>query len=158
MKLSLKKGVSFGLTSAVITTLGLITGLDSSTGSRLVVISGILTIAFADAFSDALGMHISVESENHHTKQEIWEATIATFLTKLIFALTFLIPFLLFSLNLAFWISVVWGMSVLIYISYKLAREQKLNPAEVIREHLVIAIAVLVLGYYLGRLISYYIN
>ena len=55
-----KKGFSFGLTSAVITTLGLITGLDSSTGSKIVVISGILTIALADAFSDALGMHMAV--------------------------------------------------------------------------------------------------
>ena len=158
MKLSLKKGLSFGLTSAVITTLGLITGLDSSTGSRLVIISGILTIAVADAFSDALGMHISVESENHSTEREIWEATISTFLAKLIFALSFLIPFLLFSVFLAFWISVAWGMIVLIYVSYLLAREQKLKPIEVISEHLFIAILVLVLGHYLGRLIAFYIN
>jgi len=158
MKLSLKKGLSFGLTSAVITTLGLITGLDSSTGSRLVIISGILTIAVADAFSDALGMHMSVESENSHTPREIWEATSATFLAKLIFALSFLIPFLLFNVQLAFWLSVVWGMLVLIYVSYRLAKSQKLKPSHVIREHLTIAIVVLILGHYLGSLIAYYIN
>jgi len=158
MKLSLKKGLSFGLTSAVITTLGLITGLDSSTGSRLVIISGILTIAVADAFSDALGMHMSVESENHHSSREIWEATLATFLSKLIFALSFLIPFLLFDIQLAFWISVAWGLLVLICVSYRLARSQKLKPGHVIREHLLIAAVVLILGYYLGRLIGYYIN
>lgn len=158
MKLSIKKGLSFGLTSAVITTLGLITGLESSTGSRLVIISGILTIAVADAFSDALGMHISVESENSFTKKEIWEATLATFSAKLIFALSFLIPFLLFNIWWAFWISVVWGMLVLIYISYKLALAQKLKPLEVIREHLLIAVVVLILGHYLGSLIAYYIN
>lgn len=158
MNISIKKGLSFGLTSAVITTLGLIMGLDSSTGSRLVVISGILTIAIADAFSDALGMHISVESENHHTPREIWQATIATFSAKLIFALSFLIPFLMFSVKIALWISIVWGMLVLVYVSYKLAREQKLKPSEVIREHLLIAIVVLILGHYLGRLIAYYFN
>ena len=62
MKNSLKKGYSFGLTSGIITTLGLIVGLNSSTGSKLVVIGGIITIAIADAMSDALGMHISQES------------------------------------------------------------------------------------------------
>lgn len=158
MKLTLKKGLSFGLTSAVITTLGLITGLDSSTGSRLVIISGILTIAVADAFSDALGMHISAESENHHSVREVWEITFTTFLSKLIFAATFLVPFLLFPINLAFWISVIWGMIVLTVVSYKLALAQKLKPSSVIREHLLIALVVLVSGHYLGHLIAYYLN
>jgi len=32
----------------------------------------VLTIAIADAFSDALGIHVSEESENRHTHREIW--------------------------------------------------------------------------------------
>ena len=66
MNHSIKTGFSFGLTSGIITTLGLIVGLNSGTGSKLVVLGGILTIAIADAFSDALGIHISEESENKH--------------------------------------------------------------------------------------------
>jgi hypothetical protein len=56
MKIQVRKGVSFGLTSGVITTLGLIVGLHSGTHSKIAVISGIPTIAIADAMSDALGM------------------------------------------------------------------------------------------------------
>ena len=52
MKHSLKTGLSFGLTSEIITTLGLMVGLNSSTHSDLVVIGGILTIAIADGFLD----------------------------------------------------------------------------------------------------------
>ena len=59
MKDSLRTGISFGLTSAVITTLGLMVGLHSGTHSKIVVFAGILTIAIADAFSDALGSHDS---------------------------------------------------------------------------------------------------
>jgi len=59
MRHSITTGFSFGLTSGVITTLGLLVGLNSGTHSKLVVIGGILTIAIADAFSDALGIHIS---------------------------------------------------------------------------------------------------
>lgn len=55
MKHSLKTGLCFGLTSATITTLGLMVGLHSFSGSKAVIIGGILTIAIADAFSDALG-------------------------------------------------------------------------------------------------------
>ncbi|MGB6865995.1 MAG: VIT1/CCC1 transporter family protein, partial [Candidatus Aminicenantaceae bacterium] len=91
MKHSLKTGFSFGLTSGIITTLGLMVGLHSGTHSKLVVIGGILTIAIADSFSDALGIHISEESENKHTKKEIWESTISTFLSKFVFALTFVV-------------------------------------------------------------------
>jgi len=53
MKASFKTGLSFGLTSGVITTLRLMVGLHSGTRSRTVVIGGILTIAIADAMSDA---------------------------------------------------------------------------------------------------------
>jgi hypothetical protein len=50
MKDSIRTGISFGLTSAVITTLGLMVGLHSGTHSKIVVLAGILTIAIADAF------------------------------------------------------------------------------------------------------------
>ena len=59
MEHSLKVGFSFGITSGIITTLGLMVGLNSSTNSKVAVIGGILIIAIADAFSDALGIHIS---------------------------------------------------------------------------------------------------
>ena len=98
MNHSLKIGFSFGLTSGIITTLGLMVGLSSGTHSKLVVIGGILTIAIADSFSDALGIHISEESENRHTTREIWEATMATFASKFVFALSFIVPVLLFEL------------------------------------------------------------
>ena len=93
MKLAIKKGVGFGLTSGVITTLGLIIGLNAGTHSKMIIIAGILTIAIADAFSDALGIHVSEESQKDTTNKEIWASTISTFFSKLIIALTFLIPF-----------------------------------------------------------------
>ena len=47
MRQSLKPGFSFGLTSGVITTPGLMVGLNAGTHSRLAVIGGIVTIAVA---------------------------------------------------------------------------------------------------------------
>jgi len=150
MKLSIRKGFSFGLTSGIITTLGVIVGLHSSTHSTLVVIGGIVIIAIADALSDALGIHISEESEIKHPTKDIWESTISTFLSKFVFALTFIIPFLLFSLSAAIIASVIWGFSLITMFSLYLAKQQNLKPYKVVLEHLVISITVVVITHYIG--------
>ncbi len=150
MRHSLKIGFSFGLTSGIITTLGLMVGLHSGTHSKLVVIGGILTIAIADAFSDALGIHISEESENAHTSREIWEATCATFLSKFGFALTFVFPVLLFRLPIAIVISVVWGLSLLGIFSYLIAREQRAKAWLVVIEHIAVALVVISITHFVG--------
>ncbi len=154
MKHSIKIGFSFGLTSGIITTLGLMVGLNSGTHSRLVVIGGILTIAIADAFSDALGIHVSEESEGKHTAKEIWQSTFATFSSKFVFALTLIIPILLFSLTTAIIISVIWGLSILGIFSFYIAKKQKLKPWKMVVEHLAIALLVIIITHYVGRLIS----
>ncbi len=154
MNHSLKVGLSFGVTSGIITTLGLMVGLNSGTNSRLVVIGGILIIAIADAFSDALGIHISEEFENKHTSKQIWAATMATFFSKFAFSITFVIPVLLLKLSTAIIVSVIWGFLVLSVLSYRISRAQKVNPWKVIGEHLLIAAVVITLTHYLGDWIS----
>ncbi len=154
MKHSIKVGVSFGLTSAIITTLGLMVGLHSGTNSELAVVGGILTIAVADAFSDALGIHVSEESENKHSKREIWESTLSTFLSKFVFALTFVIPVLLFNLSTAIFVSIMWGLLVLSILNYSIAAEQGANPWKMIAEHLAIALLVIVVTHFVGDWVS----
>jgi len=154
MKHSLRIGFSFGLTSGVITTLGLMIGLNAGTHSRLAVIGGVLTIAIADAFSDALGMHISEEAHKKRTSKEIWESTFSTFLSKLVVASTFIIPVLLFKLPVAMAVSVIWGLLLLSYLSFSIARLKKEKPGPIILEHLAIAVVVVVLAQLVGILIS----
>ena len=154
MKTSILKGFSFGLTSGVITTLGLMVGLNASTHSKLVVIGGILSIAIADAFSDALGMHISVESENKSSTKQIWLATISTFAAKFIFALSFVVPVLLFPNSLAIIIGCCWGIILLTWYSVFLARRQKIKIYEVIFEHVGIAILVIIITNFVGQMID----
>jgi len=154
MKHSLKTGLCFGMTSGIITTLGLMVGLHSGTHSRLVVLGGILTIAIADAFSDALGIHISEEAEGIHTESEIWASTLSTFLSKFCFAMTFVVPVLLFELSAAILVSVAWGLLVLSLLSFQIARDQKTSPWKVVGEHLLIALVVIAITHYVGEWIA----
>ncbi|MEM1513787.1 MAG: hypothetical protein QXW78_01070 [Candidatus Thermoplasmatota archaeon] len=151
LKHSAKTGISFGLTSGVITTLGLMVGLHSGTNSRSAVVGGILTIAIADAFSDALGIHISEESENKHTSKEIWESTFFTFLSKFVFSISFIIPVMFLKLNSAIILNIFYGIILLAIFSFYLAKEQRWK---VIVEHVTIAIIVVIISHYIGDLIS----
>ena len=138
------------MTSGIITTLGLIVGLHSSTHSTTIIIGGILVIAIADALSDALGIHISEEAENKHSHREIWESTFMTFFSKFVFAATFIIPVLLLPLSTAIIVSVAWGLSLIVMFSYYMARMQKINPWNVIAEHFLIAVLVIVATHFVG--------
>jgi VIT1/CCC1 family predicted Fe2+/Mn2+ transporter len=151
---STKTGFSFGVTSAIITTLGLIMGLYSGTHSRLAVMGGILVIAIADAFSDALGIHVSEESENVHTEKEIWTSTASTFGFKFIFSMSFLVPVILLPLGTAVAVSIIWGLSILAALSAMMAMSRKEKPWKVIGEHLLIAVAVIIITNYVGIWIS----
>jgi len=151
---SVRVGISFGLTSGVITTLGLLVGLSAGTSSRLAVIGGVFTIAVADSLSDALGIHVSEEAEGVHGKRDVWISTIATFASKLSMALTFAIPVILLDLDTAVVVSILWGALALSLLSWNLARSQGVKAGPVVTEHLVVAAIVIIAAHVIGRWIS----
>lgn len=151
---SFKSGINFGLTSAVITTLGLMIGLSAGTGSRVAVLGGILIIAIADSLSDALGIHIVEESKKGAKQKEIWEATLSTLLAKFVFTITFFFPVLIFNLITAIYINIFWGLFLLSLISIQIAKEQKEKSWKMVTEHIAIALLVIGISYYAGVAIN----
>jgi lipid-A-disaccharide synthase-like uncharacterized protein len=142
-----RTGLFFGATSGVITTIGLIVGLNSGTNSITAVLGGILIIAVADAMSDALGIHLAEEANPDTDHAHVWSATIMTFLTKFIFSISFAVPLLLLPLGPAVTASVIWGLVVIVVLSYFLQDE---SPLFIIGEHVGIAVLVLVFSHYIG--------
>jgi hypothetical protein len=153
MNHSIKVGFSFGLTSGIITTLGLLVGLYSITNSRLIVLGGILMIAIADALSDAFGIHMSEESEQKHTARQIWQSTVTAFLFKFFFALIFAVPILVLELQPAVIASVILGMAILGVMSYYMPKAKAMRWRTV-AEHLIIAVVVVAATYYLGKWVA----
>ena len=157
MKKHTKKGLGFGLTSGVITTLGLIVGINIITQSRLAVIGSIITIAIADAVSDGFGIHIVEETNIKNSKRNIWLASFYTFLAKFIIAGSFIIPVTLFTLQQAITISIIWGYFLIIILSYYIANQRKESALKLISSHIAITSAVLLLVYYIGKIIPHYL-
>jgi len=132
----------------------MIVGVNASTSSRLAVIAAIVAIAIADAFSDAVAMHVSEESEGAHTTKSIWKATMTTFVAKFAFALTFVIPIWFLFLDIAVPVDTVWGFLIMTVFNIILARSWRENVVRVVTEHLTIAIVVVLITYTVGLLLS----
>ena len=145
-----RTGLFFGATSGVITTIGLIAGFHAGTKSVTAVLGGIFVIAVADALSDALGIHLAEEADPNATQHHIWAATVTTFVTKFVFAISFAVPVLLLPLWPAVLASVAWGILVISVLSYFIARAQQAAPAAIIAEHVGIAVIVVVASHFIG--------
>ena len=51
-------------------------------------------------------------------------------------------------------VSLVWGFVLLTLFSFKIALSRKEEPWKIIGEHLVIATMVIIITYYVGKLVS----
>lgn len=157
---TLMKGLGYGLTSGVITTLGMMVGMNAGTGSKAAVLGGIMIIVVGDSMSDALGIHISEEASASNKEERdhgaVWGATISTFIFKVIFASIFIIPVLLLPLDTAVWASVGFGMFLIALFSYLFAKRQGAKVFHVVVEHLAIAILVVILTHLVGDAVRYF--
>ncbi len=73
---------------------------------------------------------------------------------KFFFAITFLAPILLFPLSQAIVLCLVWGLGLLCAFSFFIAKEQHATAWKVILEHLLVAVAVIILTHYVGMWIA----
>ena len=64
--------------------------------------------------------------------------------------MTFIIPILLFDLQLAIYLNLTWGLILLTILSFYIAKNQNEKPINVILEHLTITILVVITTYYIG--------
>ena len=151
IKLDLTK-YSFGGTSAIITNLALIIGLNTAFNAKLSIISGLLIIALADNISDTLGIHIYQESEGKR-RINIWISTFTNFVSRLLVSLGFIFIIIVLPLNTATVVSIIYGLLTMSIISYIIAINKKINPFMSVFEHIFIATVVLILSKYIGGLI-----
>jgi vacuolar iron transporter family protein len=136
---------SFGGTSAIITNISLIVGLNSKSN----IIGGLLVIALADNISDSLGIHIYQESETRRGSSNLL-STISNFTVRLLVSLTFILIILLLPIYPAQIIAVIWGIILLSFMTYLIARANKVNPIFEVVRHLAIAVVVIAASKFIG--------
>ena len=140
---------SFGATAAIITNRALIFGLRTGEHAKLSIIGGMLIIAIADNISDSIGIHIYQESECLDIR-ETWISTFTNFLSRLLVSSTFIALVVFLPLGLSVVLSLVWGLLLLGYMSYKIAKDKQMHPFSAVVEHIAIAAAVILASNYVG--------
>lgn len=146
--------VSFGGTAAIVTSVALIFGLDAATATKSIIVSGLLIVALADNLTDALSMHVYQEAERRFQAREAFVATWSNFVTRLLLALTFVLLVLLLPLSSAVIASAAWGLSLLVALTWALARERKASFAVELGKHCGAALAVILASRGIGALIT----
>jgi len=141
---------SFGATSAIVTCLAFIIGLSRITNSKLSIIGSLLVIAIADNISDSLGIHIYQESDLKKS-EEVRASTFLNFITRFFVILIFILLVFFLPTGYAIIFSIVWGMSLLIALSYLIAKEQKVNPYSAIFWHVALAVSVIIISNFLSE-------
>jgi len=141
---------SFGATSAIITCLAFIIGLSKSGNPKLSIIGSLLVIAIADNISDSLGIHIYQESDLKNSKV-VRASTFFNFLTRLFVILIFILLVFFLPIGYAIIFSIIWGILLLVVLSYFIAKEQKVNPYTAIFWHVALAILVITISNFLSE-------
>ena len=147
------QGATFGVMEGIIMALGLIMGL-SSMDSRAAIIAGIFAAAFADAFANAAGIHVSQETESHHTRREVWKSTVFCFFTTITVILMLSVPVFFMPISQAILVSGLIGVLILTFLGYYVGGIRKKNRISIILEYVLIGIIVSIICYYLGSIVT----
>jgi len=148
------QGATFGIMDGIITILGVMWGL-SVTQNKFILMIGILTAGLADSFANAAGMHVSQETEAAHRRREVWKSTIFCFVATFLVAVILTAPLIFFSLKTAIIISALIAVTLLVNLGYFVAEVRHRKPISLILEYTFIGIAVSVICFGLGNLVSW---
>jgi len=133
--------VSFGVTSAIMTSLVLITSL-SGAANRIALITSLLVIAIADNVSDSFGIHVFQESKNI-VPREVKRTTTNNFVARMLITFVFILFVLCLPVYLTIILSIIFGLAILTFLSYFISKNQKINPYRAIARHLLLAIVLM---------------
>ena len=141
--------MAFGISSAGLTILGLIIGVNAVMASKLLIIVTIACIAFADSMADAIGLYTQSRSEGISWKKS-FNSAVNNFFGKLFFASSFMFPFFLFDIKIAIIIDLIWGFIILIFVKIIIAVIQDESKVKTVLKNVLIAIFVLIISFMIG--------
>ena len=147
----------FGSSAAILTDVSLIVGLGSAQAGKGPILAGLLTIAVADNISDSLGIHLYKESEGYGQRLS-FVSTILNFFSRLLISCTFIAIVLVLPIAQALYVGLIWGLLLIVFISYLISRSNKDNPVKEMVTHVLVAVVVIALSRFLGHAIAVYFH
>ncbi len=151
------RAFTFGGTSAIVTSMGLIIGLGAAEARTAAIVSSLLIVAVADNISDSLSIHMYQEAESLE-ERTAFRTTLMNFLARLLIALSFVAIVLVVPGFCAGIVTLGWGCLLLAGLSYVLAQARCVKAGSEIVKHLGIAILVIAASRVIGSWILHYVH
>jgi hypothetical protein len=148
---------SFGSTSAIVTSMGVIIGLGAATARTATIVSSLLIFAVADNISDSLSIHMYQEAEKLD-ERSAFRATLTNFVARFLITLSFVMIAMLLAYPYAGIVALVWGFFLLTGLSYALAMERRVSPMAEIGKHLGVAVLVIAASRVIGSWIFLHVH
>jgi VIT1/CCC1 family predicted Fe2+/Mn2+ transporter len=145
--------LTFGSTAAIVTSMGLISGLAKATGTKAALVASLLVIAIADNLTDSLAIHIYQESERLEANQA-FRSTVANYFARLVVALSFVALAIVTPIAFLVPVGLTWGILLLGTLTFVVARHRGVSPWIETAKHLAIALLVIVVSRLIGAWIT----
>jgi VIT1/CCC1 family predicted Fe2+/Mn2+ transporter len=145
--------ISYGGTAAIVTSMALITGLNTVGTGKSTFITALLIVALADNITDSLSIHIYQESERLD-EREAFIGTLSNFTTRLLGSLSFVLIVIAFPPKVVVLGSIVWGNLLLGVLTYFLARERNVRVLPEVIKHLVVAAIAIIISKLIAHLLT----
>ena len=149
--------MSFGSTSAVVTSIGLVVGFASTHALRTTLIASLLIVGVADNLTDSLSIHLYQESEGLEP-HEAFVSTVTNFLTRLAITATFVALAATLTNWILITVTTVWGLAVLGMLTVSLAHQRHSPVRRELIRHFAVAVVVIALSRAIGTLITTHVS
>ena len=154
------RNIVFGIADSLVSTVGLLAGMDvAGTSRQIVVLTGIV-YAFVEAFSMAVGSFLSEQSaEEYDAGGEVpdgkpFTAGVVMFASFIFASFIPIVPYLFAGLTMALWLSIVLSIAALFVVGLVSARIVKVNALKHAFKMMLLGGAAIVIGVIVGRFIK----
>jgi VIT1/CCC1 family predicted Fe2+/Mn2+ transporter len=154
------RNITFGVTDSLVSTVGLLAGIDiSGTTSHIVIMTGIV-YAFVEAFSMAVGSFLSEESVEEYavlgevTGAKAFTSGIIMFLSFILASFIPILPYMFFGFAAAFWFSILFSIIALFIVGVIAAKVSHVPVGKHALKMVVLGGAAIVIGVLVGKFIK----
>ena len=154
------RNIVFGITDSLVSTVGLLSGIDVSGTSRQVIILTGIVYAFVEAFSMAVGSFLSEESaEEYESQHEVSDrkpfiAGFVMFISFIFASFIPIIPYFLFGLTEALWFSIGFSILALFAVGIVSARIAHVRVLKQSFRMMLLGGAAIIVGVIVGRIVK----
>jgi len=154
------RNVVFGISDSLVSTVGLLAGIDAAGTPRQTILLTGIVYAFVEAFSMAVGSFLSEQSaEEYEAKGETTDtgpftAGFVMFISFILASFIPIFPYLLFSVTAALWYSIGFSLVALLIVGMISARIVKVNMVSHALKMMLLGGAAIVIGVIVGKFIK----